>query len=187
MQEKIDRKVYNTKNIYEYAISVDDYLDDATTIITTFKKNKKTNKFYFEKSYIQGDDVESDIKSITCNSENNSYIMNKYVFYFTNGVVNEIKYTSIIDYSYSFSEEELKENPYITPSGQVYYSCDWNKYICNDYQIICNIGYDEDVIEVSKYVDALEKAKIIGLDGYYGKNTAEVMSIAKKEELYCEQ
>ena len=187
MQEKIDRKVYNSENIDEYTISVDDYLDKATTIITTFKKDKKTNTFYFEKSYMESDDVESDIKAITCNSENNGHNMNKYVFYFTNGIVNEIKYTSIIDYSYYFSEKELKENPCVTSNGQVYYSCDWNKYICNDHQIVCNIGYNKDEVEVSKYADTLEKAKIIGLDRYYGKNTIEVMSIAKKEELNCEQ
>ncbi len=186
MQEKIDRKIYNSENIDEYTISVDDYLDDATIIITTFKKNQKTNEFYFEKSYIEGDDVENDIQAITCNSEDNGHNMNKYVFYFINGLVNEIKYTSIIDYSYYFSEEELKENPCITSSGQVYYYCDWNKYICNNNQVVCNIGYDQDEIEVSKYADTLEKAEIIGLDRYYGKNAIEVVSIAEKEELHCE-
>lgn len=186
MQKKIDRKVYNSENIGEYTISVNDYLNDAATIVTTFKKDKKTNKYYFEKSYIEGDDVEDDIKAITCNSEDNNHYINKYVFYLTNGFVNEIKYTSIIDYSYYFSEEELNENPCITSDGQVYYHCDWDKYICNNHEIVCNIGYNKNKVEVSKYVDTLEKAKIIGVDRYYGKNAKEVMSLTKKEELKCE-
>ena len=49
----IDTKVFNESNINNETISVNSYLDKASTITHVYKLNSKTGKYYFEKSVIE--------------------------------------------------------------------------------------------------------------------------------------
>lgn len=49
----IDTKVFNESNINNKTISVNSYLDKASTITHVYKLNSKTGKYYFEKSVIE--------------------------------------------------------------------------------------------------------------------------------------
>lgn len=48
----IDRVSYTEKEVTIKSINIDSYIDKASTIVHTFKLDKSTNNYYFEKSII---------------------------------------------------------------------------------------------------------------------------------------
>lgn len=184
MQEKIDTKVYDSDTIRNNTISVNDYLDESSTIVTIFKKDDKTSKYYFEKSIIEGYKEPKD-EVLVCDIQKEEYNFLRYIFYFENNSVNEIKSIFKADYNYYFSEDELLEKPCLTSDGKVYYNCDLMKIECPITSMNCTIGGDKNIIEVTKSATSFEEANEVGLGEYYNKPIEYIMDIASQKQWQC--